>query len=196
MYLSTGLEGNILLWIQENLRTDWLNPILIAITSLGNAGLFWIVLTIALLILKRTRRVGILCVMALLGSVLINNLILKNVIARIRPYEVIEGLKIIVKAPMDTSFPSGHSAASFAAGVVLLRNLPKKAGIPLFVLAWLIALSRLYVGVHYPTDVAAGILSGTMIAIVVQWLYEKWEAKKLQKKEKEENQNQTGQTES
>lgn len=180
---KTGMEANLLLWVQEHLRTDWLNPIIIAITSLGNAGIFWILLTLALLIPKKTRRVGILCAMALLGSVIINNLILKNVIARIRPYEVIEGLKIIVKAPMDTSFPSGHSAASFAAGVVLLRNLPKKAGIPLFVLAWLIALSRLYVGVHYPTDVAAGIISGTVIAIFVQWLYEKLEAKHQEKKQ-------------
>lgn len=175
---KTGVEANLLLWVQENMRTDWLNPIIIAITSLGNAGVFWILLTLVLLVSKKTRRVGILCMMALLGSLIINNLILKNVIARVRPYEVIEGLKIIVKAPMDTSFPSGHSAASFAAGVVLLRNLPKKAGIPLFVLAWLIALSRLYVGVHYPTDVVAGILSGTLIAIFVQWLYEKWEGRK------------------
>lgn len=90
-----------------------------------------------LLIPKQTRRIGVLALAALLGSVLIDNVILKNVIARTRPYETIAGLTSLVGAQKDYSFPSGHTGSSFAAAVVLFRGLPKKYGIPaLLILFW------------------------------------------------------------
>ena len=102
--------------------------------------------------------------MAILIGFVITNLLLKNIVNRIRPYEVVEGLRFIGKMPHDASFPSGHSTCSMAASVVLLKKLPKKAGIPLFVLGILICLSRLYVGVHYPTDVLMGAAVGIVSA--------------------------------
>lgn len=164
-------EGDILIWIQNNIRQEWLTPIMKFITSLGNAGIIWIVLSILLLCIKKTRKVGIMCAMALILSLIVNNLILKPIVARTRPYEVIPDLKLLVKKEVDYSFPSGHTGSSFAAGVVMLLKLPKKWGIPAFILAVTIALSRLYVGVHYPTDVLGGAVTGTVCGIAACLIY-------------------------
>ena len=97
---------------------------------------------------------------ALLLSLLINNIILKNLVARTRPYEMVEGLVPLIGRPRDYSFPSGHTGSSFASAWVLFRKLPAGYGISALVLAGLIGISRLYVGVHYPTDVLFGVLGG------------------------------------
>ena len=161
-------DGNILLWIQSVIRQDMLTPIMRVITHLGDKGIFWVLLTLALLIVPKTRKLGILSACALVFSVTVNNLCLKHIINRTRPYEVIEGLRILVGKPDDASFPSGHSAASFASAVALFLGAQtkreKKLFIVLIVLAFLISLSRLYVGVHYPTDVICGIISGICCA--------------------------------
>lgn len=161
------LDGQILLWIQDNLRNDFLTPIFKFITHLGDTGWFWIVATILCLFFAKTRKAGICSAIALIGSLLINNLILKNLVARIRPYEVVDGLSRIIEAQSDYSFPSGHAGASFAAAVIFFIYLPKKFGVPALILAFLISFSRLYVGVHYPTDVLAGGLISTAIAICI-----------------------------
>ena len=158
------LDGAVLLWIQEHIRKEFLDPVVVFISSLGNAGLFWLALLIALLFVPRFRRAGLTGLFAVLIGFIITNLCLKNAVARIRPYEAVEGLRFIGMRPHDFSFPSGHSTCSIAAAVVLLWRLPKKAGIPLLVLAVLICLSRLYVGVHYPTDVLGGAVIGAAAA--------------------------------
>jgi len=167
------LDASLLLWIQENLRVSWLTPFFKQITKLGNVGWFWIFLTVILLLIPKQRRTGAMCAASLVGSVVVNNLFLKNVVARTRPYEVVEGLTRLIEKQSDYSFPSGHTAASFAAAVILFLQLPKKYGIPALILAVLISFSRLYLGVHYPTDVLAGAVSGTLIALAVHWIFEK-----------------------
>ena len=167
MEMLLNLDGNILLWIQDYLRNDFLTPIMIFITSLGNAGIIWILITALLLLSKKTRKVGILSACALLGSLLINNVILKNLVARVRPYEVVNGLHLLIEKQVDWSFPSGHTGSSFASAVVLYRNLPRKYGVLALILAALIAFSRLYVGVHYPTDVLVAVITGSVIGIIV-----------------------------
>ena len=165
----TAFEGTILLWIQNNIRCDILTPVMRVITSLGDHGIFWILLTLALLIPKKTRRLGIASVAALLLSVVFNNLLLKNIIARQRPYEVIEGLMSLVGKQSEKSFPSGHAATAFASSVAIFLTVhsvkEKRFAVALIVLSVLISLSRLYVGVHYPTDVLAGIISGCCCGI-------------------------------
>lgn len=164
-----AMEADILLWIQNNIRNDVLTPIFKFVTTLGNAGMIWIVLSVGLLIPKKTRRVGVLALVSLSFSALIDNVILKNVVARTRPYEVIEGLTSLVGVQKDYSFPSGHTGSAFAAAVVMFLGLPKKYGIPILVFACLMGLSRLYVGVHYPSDVLGGVLIGTGIALFTYW---------------------------
>lgn len=158
------LDGNILLYIQDYIRQDWMTPFWKFITSLGNSGWFWIVLSILLVIPQRTRKIGITALAALLIGALITNVALKNLVARIRPYEVVDGLKLIIERQHDYSFPSGHTCASFAAALVYYKMGPRKWGIPAVVLASLIAFSRLYVGVHYPSDVLGGLLIGVFAA--------------------------------
>ncbi|GAA0797212.1 phosphatase PAP2 family protein [Faecalicatena orotica] len=158
------LDGDILLFIQQYLRHDWMTPFWKFITSLGNAGWFWIVLSIVLLLFKRTRKIGITAIIALAIGALITNVALKNLVARIRPYEVVDGLRLLIERQRDYSFPSGHTCASFAAALVYYKMAPRKWGIPAVILASLIAFSRLYVGVHYPSDVLAGLLIGIFAA--------------------------------
>lgn len=160
-----NLDGNILLWIQEHIRHEFLTPIVVFITTLGNSGIIWILLCLLLLLPKKTRNIGIMGVIALCLSLIVNNGILKHVVARTRPYEVVAGLQALIPFPTDFSFPSGHTAASFAAGIVFFKKLPRKFGVPALILAILISLSRLYVGVHYPTDIIGGAISGTLLAL-------------------------------
>lgn len=152
----------ILLWIQEFLRTDVLTAFMRAVTFLGNAGWFWIVLGVALLAFPKTRPTGAAVLLALAIGALITNVGLKNLVARIRPFHFTELIQPLTALPKDYSFPSGHTCASFAAAFVCLRMLPLKFGVAAMILACLIAFSRLYLGVHYPTDVLAGLLIGVL----------------------------------
>lgn len=161
------LDGNLLLWIQYHCRTPLLTSFFIVLTHLGDNGGIWVVLSCVLLISKRTRAIGVMSLIALANSFLINNLILKNLVARTRPYEVIQGLTLLIERQTDLSFPSGHTAASFAVAVIIYRELPHRYGIAALILAVSIGFSRLYLGVHYPSDVIGGALSGILIAVFV-----------------------------
>lgn len=162
-----NIDGSILLWIQENIRNDILTPVMEFITHLGDKGMVWIGIAVVFLLFAKTRKTGFMVMLSLLGSLLVNNVILKNLAARTRPYEAVEGLNRIIEAQGDFSFPSGHTGSSFAAAVVIFCMCPRKYGVPAMILAVLISLSRLYVGVHYPTDVIAGAITGTLVALTV-----------------------------
>ena len=173
-----AFDANILLAIQNNIRNPFLTAIMRPVTHLGDKGLFWILLTLALLAFKRTRKAGMCSACALVLMLVFNNGLIKHLVNRTRPYEVIEGLKILVGKPDDSSFPSGHTASSFASSLALALSLPmvtdpKKAKIfsaLAFILAALIALSRLYVGVHYVTDVLGGMVIGCLCGIAGYYL--------------------------
>lgn len=161
------LDGRILIWIQDMMRSGLLTPIMVFVTKLGNGGAFWILLSLGLLIPKKSRTIGIMMLLSLGVTFIIDNVLLKNLVGRIRPYEAVYGLERLVEKQKDFSFPSGHTGSSFAAAVIIFLGMPKKYGIPAIVLAFLISFSRLYVGVHYPTDVLCGAVIGTIVAIVV-----------------------------
>ena len=169
MLALSQAELTILDWIAAHCRTLWLDVLFPIITSLGDKGLLWIVLALILLAIPSQRSTGVQVALALVFSALLCNLILKNVVDRIRPFELAGIPELLVALPDDSSFPSGHTSASFAVVTALMRDRHFLRW-PCLVLAVLIALSRLYLYVHFPTDVAAGALLGILcgwIAVTV-----------------------------
>ncbi len=185
-------DSGFLIFIQEHLRSDVLTPALKVITHTCDSGWIWIILCVALLIYPKTRRFGVIAGASLALEAIITNLIIKNAVARTRPYEAIDGLVNLIEKQKDYSFPSGHTGASFAvAGVLLLIALiglpvAKEAGIMTrakttssykffallaLIYATIIAYSRLYVGVHYPTDVLGGLLLGLGTSVLSYYVY-------------------------
>ena len=175
MQWSFQWEEKFLLFLQEHVRSPWLDKCMNAVTRLGDAGFVAILACLVMLAIPAMRWAGRLAAMSLLMDFLVVNVILKNLVGRVRPYGAIEGLLPIARLPADASFPSGHAGACFAVAGVLfwLAFYPgkypgakkpgralKAAGVMAMVLACLIGFSRLYVGVHYPTDVLAGAAIG------------------------------------
>lgn len=155
-----------LLFLQEHLRTAFGDFFFPLVTHLGDAGIVWIALGLSLLIPKKTRRCGLAVLIALAVTFVVGNVVMKNLIARPRPFIVYPDIELLIAPPSGFSFPSGHSSSSFAAATALFCFY-KKPGIAALVLAALIAFSRMYLFVHYPTDVLTGIMLGIFMALAV-----------------------------
>lgn len=181
-----SFDFKILDFLYNNIRCPALNVFFSVITHLGDSGLFWIAVALCLIIFKKTRKTGLMMGCALILGLIFCNLTVKPLVARIRPYDLMaqNGVTIDIllsKAPTDFSFPSGHTVASFEGATVLfIRN--KKWGSAALVLASLIAFSRLYLYVHYPTDVLAGLVMGVLFGIlgylIVNYLWNRFSKKK------------------
>lgn len=159
------MELAILDFIQFNLRSGITDSVMTFITGLGDSGKIWIVCMILLLLIPKTRKAGLAMGIALALEIVCCNIILKPFVARIRPCDVNTAVQLLMERPLDYSFPSGHTASSFAAASVLYFGR-KMLWIPAAALAGLIGFSRLYLYVHYPTDV----LTGAMIGIMMGWI--------------------------
>lgn len=168
-----GIEIQILDWIQ-NLRTPVGDVLMPIITSLGNAGIAWILLAVLLLIFPKTRKTGAVLAAALVLDVILCNGIIKIAVARMRPYDRNPAVELLIHKPIDYSFPSGHTAASFAAMSALYFAGEKHLWKPVLVLAIVIAFSRLYLYVHYPTDVIGGAVLGIICGYLAERLVEKF----------------------
>ncbi len=167
-------DGSLLLWIQT-LHISWLDPLVATFTTLGNAGLLWIGLSLIMLCWRPTRKAGFLALLAMVLGLLVTNVTIKPLVERARPWLDLPIVPLVVENDPH-SFPSGHTCAAFASGMIWLRTLPWKRGRVLaVVLAVCMGLSRLYVGVHYPTDVLAGAVIGSLCAWIAWRLYIYWE---------------------
>ncbi|MGI5936385.1 MAG: phosphatase PAP2 family protein [Oscillospiraceae bacterium] len=160
-------DSAILLFIQNNLRFGALNLFFKAMSFLGDGGALWVAAAVILLLFNKTRRGGLDLALSLLFAAVICNLVIKGIAARPRPYSTIEGLEILIKPLSSYSFPSGHACSSFASATALCLAFRKQGGAWAFLPAALISLSRVYVGVHYPTDVLAGAALGALVALAV-----------------------------
>lgn len=170
MEVIQNFDFRILDWIQYNLKSNVLDSIMPIITSLGNGGAIWIMITAILLIFKKTREYGYMSAIALVLCLIVGNLALKPFIARTRPFDINQMIEILISKPKDFSFPSGHTMSSFAVATVLMY-MDMKIGIISFVLALLIGFSRLYLYVHFPSDVIAGMILGILAGIIAIILF-------------------------
>lgn len=165
-------DANILLWVQENLRTPLGNLIIPIWSRLGDGGLIWIAAAVLLLCFRRTRRAGVLALGGLLLDFICINGILKHLVARPRPWLVVEGLDTILYHHDPNSFPSGHTGAAFAFAAAVYRELPRAwMGIVAVLAAVCMGWSRIYVAVHFPSDVIAGAVVGALCGLLAAWLY-------------------------
>ena len=163
-----------LLYSLQSLHNPVLDKVMFFITTLGNAGFVWIVITILMFIFCKDKRCAWTSTGALLLSVLMINLILKNLVSRARPCWIDTDVILLLKNPKDYSFPSGHASASFATAVSILQYAKyRRQGIAALILATLIAFSRMYFFVHFPTDVLAGAILGVLEALLAAFLVKK-----------------------
>ena len=178
VHTLTTLDPQILLWVQQHMRGDVATMFWESMTDIGNLGLIWMFISLFLFVRKKTRITGTTAFLAIFMDLVVSNGILKPLIARPRPFLAYTDIVPIISPPADFSFPSGHTAIAFAVAFVIFEMMPKRYGIPALFLAVLIGLSRLYLGVHYPTDVLGGILIGCLVAKTAVWLIGKCAARK------------------
>ena len=173
-----NIELKILDWFQT-LHTPVLDKFMTSVTKLGNAGIFWIILTVLFLLIPKMRKTGVVMAAALIIDLLLCNVLLKNLVARTRPYDVNTGIQLLVAKLRDYSFPSGHTAASFASVTALYLSGERRIWIIALVISCLIAVSRLYLYVHYPTDILGGIIFGCLSGWIGYHIVKLVEGKKI-----------------
>ncbi len=165
-------EIGILDFIRETFSCKFLDYFFVSLTSLSDKGIFWILLAIALLCFKKTRKTGIYLAVVLVIGEILGNQILKKVFERPRPYTVNSDIELIIEKLASFSFPSGHSRCSVECATVIFAN-NKKWGIVAIVLAALTCISRMYLYVHYPTDVLAGAALGVIDGLIAIFIVKK-----------------------
>lgn len=166
-----SLDWGILQWIQSTLVCLALDILMPNITALGNAGAIWLLAAVVLIITKKYRRQGLFLLLGLAASVLVGNVLLKNLIARpcpcrIDPCRIDTSVPLLIANPTDYSFPSGHTLSSVISAVILAKT-DRRFGYAAIPLAVLIAFSRLYLYVHFPSDVLVAAVLGIIIGHLI-----------------------------
>lgn len=177
MQLIRIFDITILNFIETYCRSPLMDAVMPFISSLGNYGFIWILAAVIMICIPKYRKYGIALLCIIIVSSIIGNIILKPLIGRARPFSTYPIYNLLIAPPTDFSFPSGHTVASFASAVLFLK-LNKTLGILAFILASLIAFSRLYLYVHYPTDVIAGIFLGILCSSLICRFFFKAKRKK------------------
>ena len=165
-----NIDFLILDFIKEYIKNPAFDFLMPVVTSLGNGGLIWIISAIVLIAIPKYRKGGIALAVGLLAGLLLGNLTLKPLIARTRPFDLVEGIELLIAAPVDFSFPSGHTLSSFI-GAFILTMTDKRFGYVAIPLAVLIAFSRLYLYVHFPSDILGGIVLAAIISTIIYFIF-------------------------
>ncbi|MEG1753703.1 MAG: phosphatase PAP2 family protein [Christensenella sp.] len=160
------LDQSMLFGTAAALSCGFLNILLSAFTTIGNGGVIWIIITLVFLLDKRTRRCGTALLFAIALTYIIGNVIIKDLVMRERPFVFYGVSQLLIPAPHGFSFPSGHAASSFAA-LTVIYSCYKKLRLPAAICALLIAFSRVYLFVHFPSDVLAGAVLGSVCAYII-----------------------------
>lgn len=147
--------------LQHNLNSELFNKVMIFFTILGDNGMIWIAVALILFLNRKYRKIGVFSIVSLIICALAVNVILKPLIHRPRPFSELADITLLIKAPKDYSFPSGHTAASFVMVYIFFRHI-KKYFIPVLITGILIAFSRMYLTVHFPSDILVGLIIGLL----------------------------------
>ena len=164
------VDNTILRWINVKFRNKTFDKIMPIITSAGNLGIIWIVISVLLITKKDYRVLGQTILIALVITTIIGEGIIKNIVKRKRPFYGDDDKELLISRPITYSFPSGHTASSFAVATVFIKT-DNAASLEIMLLACLIAFSRIYLGVHYPSDVIGGGIIGTLCGLITVILF-------------------------
>ena len=159
-------DNYILSVIRKYLKNRYLDILMPIVTSMGNLGIIWIAMAIALLLDKPYKTIGAIIILTLIISTIVGEGIVKHMVKRVRPCNEKNNINLLISKPISYSFPSGHTSSSFAVAGVLSMYFGEYK-IIFMTIAFLIALSRLYLYVHYPTDVIGGIIIGMLCSKLV-----------------------------
>ena len=169
--LIQQFDEQALLWIAQHVRCGLLDPLMKVYTQLGNTGMLFIVLGLVLLLFRSTRKAGFSALCAMLIGLVVVNFTIKPLVARERPWLVIENFVNLVPEKDPNSFPSGHTNAAFAFALAVCVSTPKRwLEVTAACMAVVMGLSRLYVGVHFPSDVLVGALVGSLCGLAGAWV--------------------------
>lgn len=168
-----SIDIYILFFIQNYFKNSFLDKFMPLITKLGNFSILWIILACLFICTKKYKRIGIMIFISIFLCGLFGNIILKPLFKRVRPFELLHFTQLLISAPKDFSFPSGHTMTSFASATVIISQ-NKKCGIHALILAFLISFSRLYLFVHFPSDVIIGAIIGCILGILSVKFYNKF----------------------
>lgn len=168
------IDEIIVFFIQNHCRSPVLDKVMVFITSLGNGGFLWICFAIYLIIFKdRTKREksGVFLIASIFAAMFLGDEILKPLIGRVRPCNQFPQVELLIACPISPSFPSGHTMVGFASATALFYHY-RRLGIIAYIIASLIAFSRIYLFVHYPSDILGGIIFGVLTALTTILLLE------------------------
>ncbi|WP_446897939.1 phosphatase PAP2 family protein [Clostridium sp. LBM24168] len=160
----------LLQFIEKNMHSIIIDKIMIAITYLGNMGIIWIIIALFLIINKRYRKAGIVTLISVILGAILSEGIIKHVVERPRPFVKFSTINLLISKPLSYSFPSGHTTAAFAAAGILSKYF-RRYSIEIFTAAFLIAFSRLYLYVHYPTDILSGMILGLLCSKATLYIF-------------------------
>lgn len=172
-------DFSVLNFIQEHFRCDALDWLTQLFSTIGHAGIVWIVISVIFIFFKKTRAAGVIGLLSMGLGLLLGEFVIKNIVARPRPFltddprNLFLNAELIVKKPSGYSFPSGHSCCAFAAAVSSFK-INKRVGVITTIVAALVAFSRLYNYVHFPSDVLAGTVIGILCALLVIFVFKKF----------------------
>lgn len=169
--LIKNIDRIVVLDLAQHNSDGFLSNIMKLVTLIGNDGLIWIAVSILLFALKK-KRIGFESLMALSFSYTLTETI-KHLVSRPRPFQVLNSISLAIEPPAESSFPSGHTATSFAVAIIIYLHMPKKYGVLALILASVMGFSRVYLGVHYPSDVFGGLLLGILSGLIIDYITNK-----------------------